>query len=400
MQPSAHCRREQGWKLHVAATRASATTVLERSLEVLLRNRCAFKFAISLDYAGLLNSAHYPRGGAGKFLTAYPDDDAHFRRVAEDLDHATAGLTGPTILSDRPYRAGGLVHYRYGAFVGRFLLSNDSDYLPVLSSPDGTLIEDRRDPWFSPPVWAPSPLGEDNGASVTDGVPGPVLLADRFIVRQAIRHANKGGVFHAVDTHTDSEVVIKQARPHVEANDAGWDVRDTLRHEAEMLDLLAPLGIAPRKIDLFEQEGHLFLAQELIPGTVARQWVSSQAIGVPGIPWPLAVDLTRQLVRLLRTVHEAGLVLRDLTPNNLLVDPDGKLRIIDLELAAGVGTAAIPAARQAMRRPSSWRVRSLPWRRTCSALAPSPFSSPRPTTPSYSRTCPQPARSRLAWKAG
>jgi hypothetical protein len=81
-----------------------------------------------------------------------------------------------------------------------------------------------------------------------------VLLGDRFVVGQAIRHPNKGGVFRAVDSTTGAEAVVKQARPHVEATGSG-DVRDGLRHEAEMVDRLSPLGVAPRKLDLFEQDG-------------------------------------------------------------------------------------------------------------------------------------------------
>jgi len=47
-----------------------------------------------------------------------------------ELDRVTAGLAGQTILSDRPYRKGSLVHYRYGAFGGRIELSNDGEYVP------------------------------------------------------------------------------------------------------------------------------------------------------------------------------------------------------------------------------------------------------------------------------
>src|SRR6266511_2999949 len=107
--------RAQGWKLHLAATRSSAVTVLHRAVEVIARHGCAFKFASSLEQVSLLNSRHYPRGGAGKFITVYPDDDQQFATLAAELDKATDGLAGPSILSDRPYRAGSLVYYRFGA---------------------------------------------------------------------------------------------------------------------------------------------------------------------------------------------------------------------------------------------------------------------------------------------
>ena len=349
VQPPGHQWPEQGWKLHVSAIPSSAKAVLERAVGVLVRHGCAFKFASTWEFVIQLNSRHYPRGGGGKFLTAYPGNDEQFRRVAEDLDRATAGLYGPVILSDRPYRPGSLVHYRYGGFTGRAVLSNDSDYRQMLAGPGGTLVEDRRDAWFSPPAWAPSPLGEpeatDAGAGAapqTAPQTAPqVLLADRFVVRQAIRHTNKGGVYLANDTVTDTDVIIKEGRPYVEtikSKGADWDVRDMLRREAHNLDTLAPLGVAPRKVDLFEQGGHLFLAEEFVAGIPLRIWLMVQARPGPGLPWPLAGVQMRRLAELLAIVHDAGLVLRDLTPANVMVVHDDELRIVDLELAVAPGT--------------------------------------------------------------
>ncbi|MGH8896425.1 MAG: class IV lanthionine synthetase LanL [Egibacteraceae bacterium] len=338
VHPPGYRSRDQGWKLHVAATRPSAAVVLERSLGVLLRERCAFKFAKSLEKAALLNSSHYPRGGAGKFLTAYPDDDEHFRRVASQLDRATADLSGPTVLSDRPYRPDSLVHYRYGAFAGRTVLTNDGAYEPVLQAPDGTLTEERRDAWFTPPEWAPSPLGEDwTPAPAADQPQSPVPLGDRFVLREAIRHANRGGVYRATDIRTGADVVVKHARPYVEAKEDGWDIRDGLRHEAEMLDALASLGVAPCTLALLEQGGHVFLVEELVPGVPLLGWLAEHADDQPGLSWGSAVRMIRRLVRLLAAVHAVGLVLRDLTPNNVLVDADGELWVVDLELTSPLG---------------------------------------------------------------
>ena len=71
-----------------------------------------------------------------------------------------------------------------------------------------------------------------------------VLIADRFAVRGAIRHSYRGGVFRAVDQHTGEAVVLKQARRHALSSLIGTDACDLLRHEARMLDVLGPLGLA------------------------------------------------------------------------------------------------------------------------------------------------------------
>src|SRR6185437_12224787 len=92
-----------------------------------------------------------------------------------------------------------------------------------------------------------------------EGEPRAIVLGGRFEVRQAIRHSLKGGVYRAIDLVDGADVVVKEARPHVVALLDGTDCRDALRNEAEMLDLLAPTGYVPRRLDLLAQQDHLFL---------------------------------------------------------------------------------------------------------------------------------------------
>jgi hypothetical protein len=337
----------QGWKLHVSAAAPSALEVLGRAFDLLVDERCAFKFASTMGVVKLLNSPQYPRGGAGKFMTVYPDDDAQFVRLAKRLHEVTVGLVGQTILSDRPYTPGSLVHYRYGAFSGRARRGNDSEMRYYLLAPDGAEVEDRRDAWFSPPPWARAPLPEP----ASEAGPGAsVLLHGRYLAREAIRHANKGGVFLATDTETGDDVVIKQARRHVGMAEDGWEVRDGVRNEAEMLDLLASTGFTPRRLALFEQQSDLFLVEEYIPGLTLRQHAGTfEADGTDvaagpgsGPSWTRTARLGLDLVDLLDTVHRAGLVLRDFSPNNVIVRPDGRLALVDLEFAVPVDTVAVP----------------------------------------------------------
>ncbi|GDY31695.1 serine/threonine protein kinase [Gandjariella thermophila] len=346
VEPPGHRQRRQGWKLHVSATPLSAVLVTRRAAEVLVAEACAFKVARGLPQVAELVSVNAARAWSGKVVTAYPDDDEHFARLAERLHRATEHLPGPTILSDRPYRPGSLVHYRFGAFAGYPVLGNDGRHESRLRAPDGRLVPDHHRPWFDPPGWADCPLG---GTAPDPRPPTPsaepVLLADRFVVGEAIRHGNKGGVYRGVDRDTGEPVVIKQARPHVGALLDGTDARDLLRHEAALLRRLAPHGVTPRPLGLFEQDGHLFLAQERVEGTSLFAWVHqriahAQAAGQPSIPLAEVLPMARRLVATIATLHAEGLVIRDLSPTNLMVTPGGAVRLVDLEFAAVPGTPA------------------------------------------------------------
>ncbi len=342
VRPRGHQFRTQGWKLHVATTLPLAETVLTAVLPVLLDAGCAFKFAATWEDVAEINSAHTPRGGAGKFLTVYPDADADAPALAAALHQATRGLAGPLILSDRPFAPGSLVHYRYGSFTDQRVLGNDGLYRNVVYSPAGEPTEDRREARFAPPPWA-APVFPPPTALARDRTPRtsvPILLDGRFVVREAIRHANKGGVYRAQEVHHGTQVVVKEARPHVAVTPAGTDARDALRAEARMLDVLAPLGISPCVVAVFEQGGHLFLAEELVEGSPLRRWVTDR-IHRAGTRshLPGAVALAERLVALLQAAHDAGVVVRDFNPNNLIVREDRQLRLLDLELAVPAADA-------------------------------------------------------------
>jgi hypothetical protein len=336
-------RRGQGWKLHVSATPMSCPDVLERAAAVLVARGCSFKFAGTVDRVVELTAAHCDRARSGKFITAYPDDDDHLRLIAKELDEATWGLAGPGVLSDLPLRPGSLVHLRYGCFHAKAVLGDRGDYRPMLTAPDGTLVDDERNPWFEPPAWAEIPIdvpaGDAGVADDADGADGPVRIADRYVVHQAIRHANRGGVYLATDERTGHDVVLKEARPYTCGNRDGWYAPDLLRHEAEMLRLLAPLGAAPQPVQLFEYEGHLFLAEQLVPGDSLRGYVDDRVrdeVDTPDFHGD-TVALARRLVDLVAAVHARGVVLQDLSPGNVMVTPERHVVLVDLECAQRVG---------------------------------------------------------------
>ncbi|MFF9086088.1 class IV lanthionine synthetase LanL [Streptomyces sp. NPDC014991] len=343
--PRSGSRREQGWKLHLSATTASAPAVLAKALDVLLREESAFKFARSLDQVGALNSRTTPRGSSGKFITVYPRSDTDAARLAKDLHRATAGLAGPRILSDQPYAAHSLVHYRYGSFVGRRRVSDNGLLVWFIEDPDGNPVEDKRTGQYSPPPWAvcPFPAAVPVPPPAAETANAPVVLGGRFAVREAIRHTNKGGVYRGTDVRTGAPVVIKETRPHVEADASGHDVRDWLRAEARTLEKLKGLGLTPEPLALFEHGRHLFLAQDQVPGVPLRTWVAEHFRDVGGERYRAdASALVARLVDLVAAAHAHGCVLRDLTPGNVMVRPDGELRLIDLELAVLEDDSPLP----------------------------------------------------------
>ncbi len=320
----------QGWKLHVSATLVTVADMLAACAPILIAADVPFKVARDYQQVEWLTHPTCPRENAGKLLTAYPATDAQAVDLARLLDAATRGLAGPRVLSDRCLRPGSLVHYRYGAFTGVPHVTHDGEVASGLIAPDDSITTDSRVTGLVAPAWATDPFQPPALSAAS----GRVLLDGRYAVREAIRHANRGGVFRADDLHTGRAAVVKQARAHVGTDRDGHDVRDRLRTEAEALAFLAGTGTAPELFGVFEQDGDLFVAEEDLGGCSLRSWVSAgMSDGIVGRSW---ADTGRMLHRLARTVarvHAAGAVVRDLSPNNVIVTDDGRAVLIDLEYA-------------------------------------------------------------------
>ncbi len=347
----------QGWKLHVSATVGSAESVLRACAGVLLAAGCNFKVASTSEHVQGLTDSHCPAESAGKVLTAYPGDDDSAVTLAQRLDVATRGFDGPRILSDRPFVPGSLVHYRFGAFTGIPHVSHDGDVTAALMAPDGTPVADSREVGRPAPEWASrpfvvAPAGDEKAAG-----PRPVMLADRYVVQEAIRHAYRGGVFRAVDQKSGLTVVVKQARANVGAGRDGLDVRDRLRHEAAVLQALAGRGWVPELVDTFEQDGDVFVIEQFIPGLNLRQWVNAGVRdGIVLRPVGEALQVLARAATVLVDLHAAGVVVRDFSPNNVVVGDSGQVVLVDLELAdvPGIPVGIAPGGTRAYGSPEQF----------------------------------------------
>ncbi|MBB4889276.1 class IV lanthionine synthetase LanL [Streptomyces netropsis] len=333
--PPRHVPRQQGWKLHLSATPASAARVLESATRILVAHECAFKFAVSPRVTAELTSVRAPRAQSGKFLTVYPLDDDQLRVLTGQLHEATLGLAGPAILSDRRYRPDSLVHYRYGCFARPRELSDEGLYEGRLQAPDGTFVADERNPWFSPPPWARPPFEPPVRTAAGRRRGAPVLIAGRYLVREAVRHSNRGGVYRAYDRRTGADVLLKEARPHIGATSDGKDARYWLRYEADVLEQLAPLRITPAVRDVFESAGHVFLVEDLIDGKSLQRWttdgIARDDHGL--IPVTALWKLARELTHMIGRMHAAGFVVRDLKPGNIVMTPHDTPVLVDMECA-------------------------------------------------------------------
>ncbi|WP_406119354.1 class III lanthionine synthetase LanKC [Streptomyces sp. NBC_00989] len=350
----------EGWKLHVSATSRTSVETLRRSLPVLRDAGVRFKFLMDPMAVREANGKSFPRASSGKFITVYPEDDTRFLALASELTDALKELDGPYVLSDRRCPGSRVVSYRYGGFISRFELEPLGLRDLMIQTPDGSLVQDLRTPFWYAPSWARDPYADAEPvaprakATGSTSGGGQGLLHGRFKVESALAFSNRGGIYRGVDTETGADVVLREARPGVEVGPEGIDAVELLRHEYELLTELTDTGLFVRPVTFFEQWEHAFIAEDHIDGGhLGHLSVTHNPLyGLDLTPARLTDYYDRfrllwlQVADAIAACHERGIVLGDLSPTNIMVTADDRIRVIDLESAfhedrgggAGLGT--------------------------------------------------------------
>jgi tRNA A-37 threonylcarbamoyl transferase component Bud32 len=336
----------QGWKIHVSASLSSADEILSRVWAYCLPRHVPFKFIRSRELLLMANSKYADRGSSGKFITIYPRDDSQFELILVELGAVLNGLPGPYILSDLRWGEGPL-YVRYGGFAERYCIGAGGTLEAAIEDPNGRLVPDRREPTFSLPPWVTlpdflAPHLAARGNSTTAEMP--------YEIQRALHFSNGGGLYVGVDKRTGKPVVLKEARPYAGLAVDGSDAVSRLDKERHMLERLAGLDLVPAVNDAFTLGEHLFLVLEMVEGTALSDLIVDR-FPVTGLEpggaavaeytaW--AIDICGRLEDAVATAHERGVVIGDLHPSNVLVRPDGRIVLIDLETATEAGAGQRP----------------------------------------------------------
>lgn len=335
----------QGWKVHISATAAAAETTLAAAAGVFFSRGTTFKYLRSADALRLSTGKFMPRGGSGKFITAYPVDERQFEIVLGELVAALDGRPGPYILSD--LRIGrGPVYVRYGSFTEQWTTDETGEPVLALRAPGGELVADHRQPVFRIPGWAPvpsvlAPHLAGRRAALSGGFP--------YIVKEALNFSNSGGVYLAEHRDTGERVVLREARPHSGLDVIGTDAITRLNREYQTLRRLEGLPCVPRVHGITKAWEHHFLVEEYIAGQRLSDAIRERnpiVFREPG-PEPIrayvewATGIMGRLFRAIDDVHARGVNFGDLHPGNVIIRPDGSVVLIDFEYSTALDDGAV-----------------------------------------------------------
>lgn len=166
------------------------------------------------------------------------------------------------------------------------------------------------------------------------------VFGSRYELISRIAIGGMGEVWKANDSVIGRHVAIKILKEEY-LGDPGF--RERFRTEAKNAALVNHEGIA-NVFDYGEEEGSAYLVMELVPGEALSTVLEREKI----LPASRVLAIVAQTAAALHQAHLAGLVHRDIKPGNLLITPDGTVKITDFGIARLADQVPLTATGQVM----------------------------------------------------
>ena len=158
----------------------------------------------------------------------------------------------------------------------------------------------------------------------------------RYVVLEHVGSGAMGVVYSAYDPELDRRIAVKLLKVQT-AGTGGRAPARLLREAKAMARLAHPNVIAVHDVGLFDEQ--VFLAMEFLSGGTLKGWLSAK-----GRSWREILNVFIEAGRGLAAAHAAGLVHRDFKPDNVLLDKEGRPRVVDFGLARDAVAYADDAA--------------------------------------------------------
>jgi serine/threonine protein kinase len=151
-----------------------------------------------------------------------------------------------------------------------------------------------------------------------------------YRIERLIGEGGMGNVYLAVHTHIGRQVAIKALNPMLARNP---EIRERFKNEASMLSQLHHPNIV-QLYDYVEMDQGIYLVMEYAEGKPLDEYIEK----VTGpIPEEKAIPLFTQIIDGVAYAHKKNVVHRDIKPSNIIVNTEGKVKILDFGIAKIIG---------------------------------------------------------------
>src|SRR6266568_697180 len=156
------------------------------------------------------------------------------------------------------------------------------------------------------------------------------MLGDRYEILQLLGQGGMGAVYKARDVELERTVALKLIRPDLASHP------EVLRRFKQ--ELILARDVTHRNVvriyDLGQASGVRYITMEYVEGRDLRALLNEKGKLTP----EEAVPIFLQIAAALEAAHHAGVVHRDLKPQNVMVDQDGRVYVMDFGVAGSLET--------------------------------------------------------------
>ncbi len=152
------------------------------------------------------------------------------------------------------------------------------------------------------------------------------LFAGRYEIQSVLGKGGMGIVYKAQDRDLDDVVAIKTLRS--EALSADPTLLDRFKQEIRLARKITHPNIL-RTHDLGETNGLRYLSMEFVKGITLKHLIEQDQL----LPVPVALRIAKQMCAGLAAAHEVGVIHRDIKPQNIIMEPNGSLKLMDFGIA-------------------------------------------------------------------
>lgn len=162
--------------------------------------------------------------------------------------------------------------------------------------------------------------GDDGGL-----IPGE-LFDNRYQILRVVGRGGMGRVYKARDRELGEDVAIKLLRGEILGDDP--TIVERFKTEIRLARRISHRNVV-RTHDLGEADGAYYVTMEYVEGITVRDLIDMRG----HLSASSTLGIAQQLAASLAVAHEQGVIHRDIKPQNLLLDPDGVLKVMDFGIA-------------------------------------------------------------------
>ncbi len=159
-----------------------------------------------------------------------------------------------------------------------------------------------------------------------DGIAPGSRFAGRYDVKEVLGVGGMGMVFKAVDSELGELIAIKVLKRDFVNEDPS--ALERFKSEIRLARRISHRNVV-RTHDLGEANGTYYITMEYVEGKSLKDAIKSRG----KLPVSATLTVGKQLCRALEVAHEQGVIHRDIKPQNMVVEPDGVLKVMDFGIA-------------------------------------------------------------------